>query len=127
MFFCKIFPVFAGNSPYNFPTNISSRNGNFAELKELEVPLEYIAERDASFAEKIAKKQIEGDSVWKAVVDRNSEIKVVIKHYVRYWLSNFCLMSYDLELTGEAQFFRRETDNKHNKHFTLTLGQLNFF
>ncbi|XP_065051373.1 hydroxylysine kinase-like [Rhopilema esculentum] len=72
-----------GNSSYNIPTNISNRNGNFAELKELEVPLEYIAERDASFAEKIAKKQIEGDSVWKAVVGRNSGIKVVIKHYIR--------------------------------------------
>ncbi|XP_065051371.1 hydroxylysine kinase-like [Rhopilema esculentum] len=72
-----------GNSPYNFPIDILSRNGNFAELKELEVPLEYIAERDASFAEKIAKKQIEGDSVWKAVVGRNSEIKLVIKHYIR--------------------------------------------
>ncbi|XP_065072296.1 hydroxylysine kinase-like [Rhopilema esculentum] len=72
-----------GNSPYNIPTNISSRNGNFAELKEFEVPLEYIAERDASFAEKIAKKQIDGDGVWKAVVGRNSEIKVVIKHYIR--------------------------------------------
>ncbi|XP_065072295.1 hydroxylysine kinase-like isoform X2 [Rhopilema esculentum] len=71
------------NSPYNIPTNVSSRNGNFAESKELEVPLEYIAERDASFAEKIAKKQIEGDSVWKAVVGRNSGIKVVIKHYIR--------------------------------------------
>ena len=94
IFFCNISPLFAGNSPYNLPTNISSRNGNFAESKEFEVPLEYIAERDASFAEKIAKKQIEGDSVWKAVVDRNSEIKVVIKHYIRYGMGFSISVSY---------------------------------